>query len=77
MTVTNADPVAGTITAPSTAGARERRRFRQRPVHGRGHADTHTTVWDWGDGSTSAGTVADHSAAGTHRYSARASTRSP
>lgn len=35
-----------------------------------GTADTHTAVWDWGDGSTSDGLVEDYSITGSHAYNA-------
>jgi len=74
ITVNNVPPTVGTITAPAapvqvntpiTTGA---------SFTDPGGQDTHAAVWDWGDGTTSAGTVTETggsgSVSGSHTYAA-------
>ena len=60
VTVTNVAPTVGAITAPldpSLVGHVDR--GASATFTDPGTADTHTAVWDWGDGTTSAGTVTE------------------
>ena len=68
VTVINVVPTVGPITAPigplSVGTAVEASATFTDP----GTADTHTALWNWGDGTTSQGTVTETSVAGSHIY---------
>ncbi|HVK08828.1 MAG TPA: M57 family metalloprotease [Gemmataceae bacterium] len=68
VTATNAAPVAGVITAPTAPVAVGAAVSVSAGFTDAGTADTHTAVWDWGDGTSSAGTVAGLGATGSHTY---------
>ncbi len=65
LTITNADPVAGTITAPVDPVELGTLVTASVGFTDPGILDTHTAQWDWGDGSTSAGTVVETGGSGT------------
>jgi hypothetical protein len=77
LTVNNVAPVIGTITAPLEP-VQLKANGAQISVSADftdpGVLDTHTATWDWGDGTTSAGTVTEvngsGSVAGAHTYTA-------
>jgi PKD repeat protein len=65
VTVTNAAPVVGPITAPVDPVEVGTEIPASASFVDSGSADTHSAVWDWGDGSTSAGSVDEFGGAGT------------
>jgi PKD repeat protein len=71
--VNNVAPNVGTISAPSDPIPVGAAVVTSAPFSDQGTLDTHTAVWDWGDGTTSAGTVNEAGgaglAAGSHAYS--------
>ncbi|MFM8289704.1 MAG: beta strand repeat-containing protein, partial [Planctomycetaceae bacterium] len=73
VTVTNADPAAGTLSG-RTAAVRGQVLPFSLPFTDAGVADTHTATINWGDGTTSDGTVTGGSGAGvvagSHMYTA-------
>ncbi|MES1245073.1 MAG: PKD domain-containing protein [Acidobacteriota bacterium] len=73
-TVLNVAPVVGPISAPSGPSAVNTVLSASATFTDPGVRDTHTAVWDWNDGSTSAGTVLETGSAksvrGTHIYTA-------
>jgi hypothetical protein len=72
-TIANVAPSVGLISVDETS-SRSADDKRQRRFPDPGTADTHTAVWDWGDGSTSAGIVTEvngsGSVTGSHAYTA-------
>lgn len=69
VTVNNVAPTVGLITAPTTPLAVSTQITTSASFTDPGTADTHTAIWNWGDGTTSAGTVASLSVSGSHTYS--------
>jgi probable HAF family extracellular repeat protein len=70
VTVSNVAPSVGPVTVfpvPVLIGAPMAARA---PFTDPGAADTHSASWSWGDGSSTAGTVASGSVAGMHSYAA-------
>ncbi len=74
VTVANVAPSVGPITAPTAPVLINTVMNTSAVFTDPGRLDTHTALWDWGDGSTSAGTVTETngsgSVAGSHTYSA-------
>ncbi|MFN2120840.1 MAG: PKD domain-containing protein [Anaerolineales bacterium] len=72
--VTNQPPVAGPIAAPLDPIPVNTAISASAPFSDPDVADTHTALWDWGDGSTSPGVVSEAngagSAGGDHTYAA-------
>jgi hypothetical protein len=68
VTVTNAAPVAGAATGPAAPVAIGAPVTVTVPVRDPGAADVLACAVDWGDGTSSTGTVADGRCAATHRY---------
>jgi PKD repeat protein len=68
VTVTNVAPSVGPITAPTTPLAVTTAVKTSAPFSDPGSADTHTAVWDWGDGTTSAGTITAGTVGGSRTY---------
>ncbi len=71
ITILNAPPVVGTISASANVPAGSRV-MASGSFTDPGVLDTHTAVWDWGDGTTSPGTVVESggkgSVSGDHAY---------
>ncbi|HEY0737830.1 MAG TPA: PKD domain-containing protein [Herpetosiphonaceae bacterium] len=65
VTINNVAPVVGPITAPTTSVAMNTTINVSAPFSDPGTADTHTAVIDWGNNTTSAGTVTYNPATGT------------
>lgn len=70
LNLTNAAPVVGAVTGPSTATSVGTPVTVSAPFTDADPLDTHTATIGWGDGSTSAGTVAGGTVSGSHVYSA-------
>lgn len=70
MIIDNVAPVLGTITAPSDPIAVNTEITASAKFTDAGANDTHTASIEWGDGSTSAGTISGGTAGGSHTYSA-------
>src|SRR5262249_24315561 len=74
ITVANVPPSVGTITTPSSPVIVNTTMTASALFSDPGVLDTHTAVWNWGDGSKSAGPVTESagsgSAAGMHSYAA-------
>jgi hypothetical protein len=74
VTVANVPPTVGSITAPVSPVQVGTSVSANAPFTDPGTLDTHTAVWDWGDGTTSPGTVTETngsgSVAGAHTYTA-------
>ena len=72
VTVTNAAPVAGTITGPPAPIAIGGSAAIEMPFSDAGSGDTHTVIIDWGDATTSPASVdqALDRASGSHLYAA-------
>jgi PKD repeat protein len=68
--VTNVAASVGPITAPTEPLAVTTAVKASAPVSDPGSADTHTAVWDWGDGTTSAGTITAGTVGGSHTFAA-------
>lgn len=72
--VMNVAPTVGAITAPAGPSPVGMAVTTAAPFTDPGVLDTHTALWDWGDGSTSAGTVTEADGtgqvSGSHAYSA-------
>lgn len=72
INVTNLAPVLGAITAPTSPVKVGQSFNSQASFTDAGLADTHTAVWDWGDGSSSSGVVSETngsgSVSGSHAY---------
>lgn len=72
--VRNVAPTVGAITAPTSPSPVGTAIAVSAPFADPGLSDTHTAVWDWNDGTTSAGTVLENgttkSVSGTHVYTA-------
>jgi hypothetical protein len=70
VTVTNVSPVLGNVTAPLDPVKTGDPVNSSVTFTDAGAADTHTALWTWGDGTTSAGTVTPGSGAvaGSHAY---------
>jgi hypothetical protein len=73
VTVNNVAPTVGAITAPVDPNQVGTTISTTAAFTDPGVLDTHTAVWNWGDGTTSAGTVAESggngTAGGSHVYS--------
>lgn len=73
VTVNNVAPTVGTITAPVNEVAVNTAVTASAGFTDPGVLDTHTAVWDWGDGTTSNATVTESNGSGsvsnTHTYS--------
>lgn len=65
VTVVNLPPQVGPITAPDTPMLINTSISVSAVFTDPGVLDTHTAVWDWGDGTTSSGTVSETSGSGT------------
>jgi hypothetical protein len=63
--VANAAPTVGTITAPEVPVAAGTAIGASSSFTDAGTADVHTATWDWGDGTTSAGTVTEADGSGS------------
>jgi predicted extracellular nuclease len=74
VTVNNVPPSVGPISAPADPVLVHTSVNATASFTDPGVLDTHTAVWDWGDGTTSAGTVSElngsGSVSGTHTYAA-------
>lgn len=74
VTVRNVAPTVGAITAPAGPSPVGTAIAVSAPFADPGLRDTHTAVWDWNDGTTSAGAVVENgtakSVSGTHVYTA-------
>ena len=72
--VANVAPLVGAITAPANPTELGQPVHAGAPFTDAGKPDAHAAVWDWGDGSTSAGTVTESNGSGTvsgvHSYAA-------
>jgi len=72
VSVANLPPTIGDITVSPTPVAANSEVGASAGFTDPGTLDTHTALWDWGDGTTSSGTVTESSgsgtAAGTHTY---------
>ncbi|MCX9081301.1 MAG: PKD domain-containing protein [Candidatus Methanoperedens sp.] len=68
VTVINVAPTVGPITAPINPTSAGTAVAASATFTDPGTADTHTTLWNWGDGTTSQGTVTETSAKGSHIY---------
>jgi hypothetical protein len=69
ISVANVAPTLSAISAPTTPVALNTAVSVSVPLFDPSAADTHTAVWNWGDGSTSEGAVVDAVATGSHSYS--------
>ncbi|MFO0808193.1 MAG: PKD domain-containing protein [Gemmataceae bacterium] len=67
VAITNVAPVAGAITGSVGPNAVNTAINVSAAFTDAGTTDTHTAVWDWGDGTLSAGTVIESGGAGTVR----------
>jgi YVTN family beta-propeller protein len=65
VTVTNAVPIVGAISAPIEPTQVSAAISTSSSFTDEGTLDTHTAQWSWGDGTTSAGTVTESSGSGT------------
>jgi uncharacterized protein len=65
MNLTNAPPVVGPITAPAAPVGVNTAFAVSAPFADPETYDTHTALWNWGDGSTTAGIVNESNGAGT------------
>ena len=74
LAVKNVAPACGPITVPAGAIKLGSPAAVSAPFTDPGVLDTHTAVWHWGDGTTSAGTVTESDGSGTvadsHTYTA-------
>jgi len=74
VTVNNVAPTVGSITAPIDPAAINTPITVEAPFNDPGTVDTHTAEWNWGDGTTSVGTVTEISGSGpvtgSHAYTA-------
>jgi hypothetical protein len=70
LNLTNAAPVVGEVTGPSTATPAGSPVTVSAPFTDADPLDTHTASVSWGDGSTSAGTVTGGAVSGDHVYTA-------
>jgi choice-of-anchor C domain-containing protein len=70
VAVTNVAPSVGPITAPTAPLAVTTAVKTSASFTDPGSADTHTAVWDWGDGTTSAGTITAGTVGGSRTYAA-------
>ncbi len=70
VTVNNAAPTVGAISAPVAPVAVGTSITASASFTDPGTADTHTGTIEWGDGSTSASTVSSGSVSGSHTYTA-------
>jgi len=72
VTVANVAPTVGPISAPAEPRQVNLAVNASAAFTDPGVLDTHTAIWDWGDGSTSSGTVAEAngsgSVTGSHSY---------
>lgn len=70
VNITNVAPTVGTITAPTSPLPVNSAVNTSATFTDPGVLDTHTAVWNWGDGTTSAGSVDElnHIVTGTHTY---------
>jgi parallel beta-helix repeat protein len=65
VTISNADPVVDAIASPVDPCQVSSQIAVSSTFSDSGVQDTHTAVWDWGDGTTSDGTVSETSGEGT------------
>ena len=74
LTVKNVAPIAGAITAPTSPVKVSSIVSASANFTDKGVLDTHTAIWDWGDGNTSTGGVTESngsgSVTGSHSYTA-------
>jgi len=74
LTVSNVAPAVTSVTAPSSPQLINSPVAVSGAFSDPGTLDTHAATWDWGDGTTSAGTVTEANGAGTvsdnHTYTA-------
>jgi PKD repeat protein len=70
LTVNNVAPGVGVITAPLDPQQVDTTINVSAPFSDPGSGDTHTATWDWGDGTSSAGTISDHTVTANHTYTA-------
>lgn len=68
ITVSNMPPVIGPISGPSDPVPVQTFVTVTAGLSDPGASDTHSAVWSWGDGSTSAGVVTAGQVAGSHQY---------
>ncbi len=68
VSIANVAPVLSTITAPTNPVAVNTEITASANFTDAGTADTHTATIDWGDDSTSAGSVSSGTASGSHTY---------
>jgi PKD repeat protein len=72
VTVSNVSPNVGPISAPHDPARVSTTIVATAPFQDAGVLDTHTAVWDWGDGNTSDGTVNESQGSGqvsgSHEY---------
>ncbi len=66
--ITNVAPTVGTISAPSDPQPVNTSVSATTSFTDPGVLDTHTALWNWGDGTTSAGNVNAGAVSGTHTY---------
>jgi PKD repeat protein len=69
VTVNNVAPTVGAITAPSEPIPVGDSISASADFTDPGSDDTHTAVWDWGDGTTTGETVSGYHVSGSHAYS--------
>lgn len=65
LTVNNVNPVLGEIVSPTDPTSVNTKITTSCSFTDAGLADTHTGVWDWGDGTSSPGSVSEVNGAGT------------
>ncbi len=65
ITINNIAPAAGTVSAPVDPQLIGSLTVATASFSDAGTLDTHTAVWDWGDSTTSAGTVTESNGSGT------------
>lgn len=70
VTVANVAPLVGAIQVPPAPAAVNTAVAVSAVFGDPGLLDTHTAVWDWNDGTTSAGTVGAKAVSGSHVYRA-------
>ncbi|HET6967076.1 MAG TPA: PKD domain-containing protein, partial [Ornithinibacter sp.] len=68
VTVTNVAPTVGPVAVPSSPTPTGTNVGASASFTDPGTADTHAAVWEWGDGTTSVGSISGGSAAGSHTY---------
>ena len=68
VTILNVPPTVGAISAPAGPVMVGTQVHVSAPFTDPGIADTHTSSWDWGDGSVTPGTAHSYVATGSHVY---------